>query len=312
MRKNRILALILTLVMVISLTACGSSKTSRIDPLMWIVKDGEGGCLYLMGTIHVGDERMETLPLKVTKTMDACDYLAVEFDILETENNTAGLLETMKSLMYTDGTTIKDHIDGEIYEDAKKIMEDSGIYNSALDYYVPIMWQQFVSEAFMQKTDLKAEYGADRALIEYANDKNIEVLDIESMELQMDMLKSLSPETQEYLLGASVLTTEDMYNKSLNAMYESWVEGDREKLETLVAADSGLTESVMNDEAKAAMDEYNEKMLTIRNQNMALAAERYIDGGATVLLAVGAAHMFGDDGIISLLESKGYTVEEWQ
>lgn len=45
---------------------------------------------------------------------------------------------------------------------------------------------------------------------------------------------------------------------------------------------------------------------------MALAAERYIDGGATVLLAVGAAHMFGDDGIISLLESKGYTVEEWQ
>lgn len=312
MRKNRILALILTLVMVISLTACGSSKTSQIDPLMWIVKDGEGGCLYLMGTIHVGDERMENLPLKVTKTMDTCDYLAVEFDILETENNTAGLLETMKSLMYTDGTTIKDHIDGEIYEDAKKIMEDSGIYNSALDYYVPIMWQQFVSEAFMQKTDLKTEYGADRALIEYANEKNIEVLDIESMELQMDMLKSLSPETQEYLLGASVLTTEDMYNKSLNAMYESWVDGDREKLETLVAADSGLTESVMNDEAKAAMDEYNEKMLTIRNQNMALAAERYIDGGATVLLAVGTAHMFGDDGIISLLESKGYTVEEWQ
>lgn len=312
MRKNRILALFLTLAMVISMTACGSVKTSSIDPLMWIVKDGEGGCLYLMGTIHVGDERMKNLPLKVTKTMDACDYLAVEFDILETENNTSELLETMQSLMYTDGTTIKDHIDSETYENAKKIMEDAGIYNSALDYYVPIMWQQFVTEALSQSGKLKTEYGADRALIEYANDNNIEVLDIESMEIQMDMLKSLSPETQEYLLGSSVLTTEDMYNRSLNAMYESWVEGDREKLETLAAADSGLTESVMSEEAKAAMDEYNEKMLTIRNQNMALAAERYIDGGATVLLAVGAAHMFGDDGIISLLESKGYTVEEWQ
>ena len=41
-------------------------------------------------------------------------------------------------------------------------MENSGIYNSALDYYVPIMWQQFVSEAFMRKSDLKTEYGADR------------------------------------------------------------------------------------------------------------------------------------------------------
>lgn len=312
MRKNRIIAIFLTFVMVITLTACEpDSQNSKINPAMWIVKDGEGGCLYLMGTIHLGDERMENLPTKVTKTLDACDYLAVEFDILESESDLTGMTQSMQSMMYTDGTTIKDHIDGEVYDKAKSILQDAGYYNQSLDYYTPIMWQQFVTEAYSQNSELKTRYGADRQLITYAKNHNIGVLDIESMELQMDMLKSLSPETQEYLLGSSVMSTSEMYNQSLKLMYESWVSGDVSTLETLTAADSGLTDVVMDDNIKSYMDEYNNKMLTIRNQNMALAAQRYIQGGATVLLAVGAAHMFGDDGIISLLENEGYTVEEW-
>lgn len=312
MRKNRIIAIFLTFVMVITLTACEpDSQNSKINPAMWIVKDGEGGCLYLMGTIHLGDERMENLPTKVTKTLDACDYLAVEFDILESESDLTGMTQSMQSMMYTDGTTIKDHIDGEVYDKAKSILQDAGYYNQSLDYYTPIMWQQFVTEAYSQNSELKTRYGADRQLITYAKNHNIGVLDIESMELQMDMLKSLSPETQEYLLGSSVMSTSEMYNQSLKLMYESWVSGDVSTLEKLTAADSGLTDVVMDDNIKSYMDEYNNKMLTIRNKNMALAAQRYIQGGATVLLAVGAAHMFGDDGIISLLENEGYTVEEW-
>lgn len=312
MRKNRIIAIFLTFVMVITLTACEpTSQNSKINPAMWIVKDGEGGCLYLMGTIHLGDERMENLPAKVTKTLDACDYLAVEFDILESESDLAGMTQSMQSMMYTDGTTIKDHIDGEVYDKAKSILQEAGYYNQSLDYYTPIMWQQFVTEAYSQNSELKTRYGADRQLITYAKNHNIGVLDIESMELQMDMLKSLSPETQEYLLGSSVMSTSEMYNQSLKLMYESWVSGDVSTLEKLTAADSGLTDVIMDDNIKSYMDEYNNKMLTIRNKNMALAAQRYIQGGATVLLAVGTAHMFGDDGIINLLENEGYTVEEW-
>lgn len=312
MRKNRIIAIFLTFVMVITLTACEpDSQNSKINPAMWIVKDGEGGCLYLMGTIHLGDERMENLPTKVTKTLDACDYLAVEFDILESESDLTGMTQSMQSMMYTDGTTIKDHIDSEIYDKAKSILQEAGYYNQSLDYYTPIMWQQFVTEAYSQNSELKTRYGADRQLITYAKKHNIGVLDIESMELQMDMLKSLSPETQEYLLGSSVMSTSEMYNQSLKLMYDSWVSGDVSTLEKLTAADSGLTDVIMDENIKSYMDEYNNKMLTIRNQNMALAAQRYIQGGATVLLAVGAAHMFGDDGIISLLENEGYTVEEW-
>lgn len=312
MRKNRIIPIFLSVIMVIALTACTpKTQTSQIDPLMWIVRDGDGGCLYLMGTIHVGDERMETLPVKVTKTLDACDYLAVEFDITETESDMSGLVQSMQEMIYTDGTTIKDHIDEETYEKAKSILTENGFYNSALDYYYPVMWQQFISEAYSLSSRLSAEYGADRALISYAKENSIGVLDIESMEIQMDMLKSLSPETQEYLLSSTVSADAETYSNSLEAMYESWIEGDEKSLELLTASDS-LGYLSADESEKAAADEYNEKMLTVRNKNMVLAAERYISGGKTVLLAVGTAHMFGDEGIISLLEDKGFTVEVWQ
>lgn len=312
MKKSRILAAIMTVVMAFSFTACGSgTKTSDANPLMWVVTDDEGGCLYLMGTIHMGDERIKELPERVTDVLGVCDYLAVEFDITETESDMASMIEEYQNFVYTDGTTIQDHVDSEVYEKAKTILEENGLYNAMMDYYMPIMWQQFVNQAYMQNSDLSVEYGADRGLIEYANNNDIEILDIESMSIQMDMLKAFSPELQEFLLSSVVATTSDMYNVSLNAMYEAWVTGDEKQLISIINSENDVSSSLLTEDAQELLDEYNEKMLTVRNENMALAAERYIEGGATVFLAVGAAHMFGDDGIIQLLENKGYTVEKW-
>ena len=40
----------------------------------------------------------------------------------------------MKPFVYSDGTTIKDHIDKELYDDAVALMTELGIYNFAMDY----------------------------------------------------------------------------------------------------------------------------------------------------------------------------------
>jgi uncharacterized protein YbaP (TraB family) len=64
-------------------------------------------------------------------------------------------------------------------------------------------------------------------------------------------------------------------------------------------------------EAEAAlMEEYNAKMLTERNIAMAEFARTQLLSGDTVFMAVGAAHMVGEDGIVSLLREMGYTVEK--
>lgn len=50
-------------------------------------------------------------------------------------------------------------------------------------------------------------------------------------------------------------------------------------------------------------------MLTDRNKGMADKAEEYMNDGKKVFFMAGAAHMYGDDGIVQLLKDRGYTVE---
>ncbi|MBR4439108.1 MAG: TraB/GumN family protein, partial [Clostridia bacterium] len=64
--------------------------------------------------------------------------------------------------------------------------------------------------------------------------------------------------------------------------------------------------SDLTDEERGLMEHYDKVMETDRNVGMADAAESYIKQGLNVFFVVGAAHMGGDDGVVALLESRGY------
>ena len=51
-------------------------------------------------------------------------------------------------------------------------------------------------------------------------------------------------------------------------------------------------------------------MLQDRNLRMADAAEQFLKGKEAAFVVVGAAHMVGRDGVISILEKRGYKVEQ--
>jgi uncharacterized protein YbaP (TraB family) len=53
-----------------------------------------------------------------------------------------------------------------------------------------------------------------------------------------------------------------------------------------------------------------ETLITGRNKRMLEAAEQFLRGKEQGFLVVGAAHMVGKEGIVRMLEKKGYTVEQ--
>lgn len=66
----------------------------------------------------------------------------------------------------------------------------------------------------------------------------------------------------------------------------------------------------VTDEEKAAAEEYNNAMTVVRNKLMVERAEEYLRDQKNVFYVVGLAHMLGDDGIVSSLENRGYTVSQ--
>ena len=59
-------------------------------------------------------------------------------------------------------------------------------------------------------------------------------------------------------------------------------------------------------------EEFYQTLLVKRNANWAGQIDTMMDGEGVIFIAVGAAHLAGDDSVQALLEQRGYTVERVQ
>lgn len=323
MRVKRLLSLFTAVVMLISFVACGycasepkakptasheAADVSGITPLLYKVTDSNGNTAWLFGSIHVGKEGMYPLPDYVIDAYRESDVLAVECDIVYFEEHAAENMQALYSLIYSDGTRISEHIDGQLYEDAVKILKNNNYYSSMLDYYIPSMWSQIIDSFVIQKTEYKAELGIDRHFINRAYDDEKPIYEIESVEFQNQMIAGFSPKLQELLLQTSVENySADNYGLLLSELVDAWCEGNEEKILELEQADTNGDS--LTPEQEMLVSEYNNAVVTERNITMADYVEDALASGDTVFICVGAAHVFGADAMVGLLKDRGYKAE---
>lgn len=332
---KRILALILALMMLLSFVGCKNDKADKDNnekaatsdsatknddsatkedtdkeqgssPVLYKVTDSDGNVAWLFGSIHVGSDIYYPLPAYVMDAYNSSDALAVEFNIKEFEKDIQAQMEALSLLVYTDGTDITDHIDEEVYDQAVEILEDNGMYNSMLDYYMPSMWSTFIDQCSYVKLEFDLENGIDKYFLNLADDEDKEIIDVESATLQYGMLADYSEELQIYLLESSI----EAYNKaeeekeSVDDLIAAWASGDEDSLISM------LNETEFeSDEEEELYEEYNNAMIVERNLDMADYAEEALKSGKEVFICVGAAHIVGDGAVAQLLKDRGYTVE---
>lgn len=284
------------------------SDDEQITPAMWKVTSANGDYMYMMGSIHLADESVNYMPDYFEEIYSECDALAVEVDINDLmEDLSSSALSMVSKMMYTDGTTIKDHISEETYDKAVELLKENNLYNSVWDYCIPYMWVSLIESKVYEKSGLDSNYGVDTVLIERANNDNKEVLEIESFEMQMEILTGFSDELQELMLKSYLEDgVIDAQAEAIKQLYDKWKSG------TITAEDVNeeTDEENLTEKEKALVDEYNNTLVDERNIGMADKAEEYIKSDDTVLMVVGAAHFYGDSGILQLMEDRGYTITQ--
>ncbi len=292
----------------------------KATPLFYHVTGENGQEMWLMGTIHVGDNRTGYLPQEVYDALDHADALAVEFDtdaFTEALENDDDLVSQVRdAYFYPDGSMTKDHLDEETYELGVKLLKATGNYYMNMEYMKPYFWGQSIENFFLQQGyGLVSEKGVDNRLLDRAREKGIEILDIESGVFQVQMMGNYSGELQELLLQDALGSDSAEYCASVDGLYEKWCQGNeevmRDELSTQVDT-SELTEEELAEyqEQKPLIDEYNKAMSYDRNQDMLQAAIDYLESGETIFYAVGLAHLLDDtNGLVDTLRAAGYTVE---
>lgn len=276
-------------------------------PLLYKVTDSDGSVVWLFGSIHIGREDFYPLPDYVTAAFESSDALAVEVDVVAFETDLQGQMAALQKLVYTDGTTIKDHVSEETYNSAVEILKDSGMYNVMMDYYMPTMWMSLIENSTYDKIGADAELGIDRYLIELANERDKEIREIESAEFQYGMLSGFSEELKVYLLEGAVEEYSDLdaaKDEYFNMM-DLWALGDEQGFSEYLKGES----EVEDPEEAILYEEFYDAMFTERNDGMTEYAENALSADEEVFICVGAAHVVGDGAMAEQLRALGYTVE---
>ena len=283
-----------------------------VHPMLFHVTGPDGQEGYLFGTIHVGDARSETALEKLLPWLDGCDALAVEFDVVGYEQRMMSDLALQMAyyapFVLSDGTKAEDHMPAELYEAAYALVKEAGLMPSIWKQYNLSMWSQLVEQAIITtRTSYDVSLGMDRLLIRHCYDRGIPVLDVESAELQTNLLAGFSEEL--YLLQLrDVLADVEGYAQDTDALYAAWAEGDYDRL--LAVLEGENDEADYSPEEWALLEDYSDKLLTQRNLGMRDKAVAWLQAGDKVFFAVGAAHLMDEDGLVALLRAAGYTVEQ--
>lgn len=289
-------------------------------PLFYHVTGPDGQEMWLFGTIHVGDNRTAHLPQEIFDALAASDALAVECDTEgfdeQCEEDEALQAQVSDMYYYSDGTTIEDHLEPELYEIALKYLKATGNYNMNSNYLKVFFWYNAIDNYYLQQGyQLTGDQGVEERLTKFAEENEIPLREVESSLFQIGMMSGFSEELTVWMLeGVPEYHGRDSWEGSME-LFELWCAGDEAALRELISCEvdtSEMTEEEIADyeEHIHLLEEYNNSMSHDRNEGMLKVAIDYLESGEVIFYAVGLAHLLDEtNGLVDALRAAGYTVE---
>jgi uncharacterized protein YbaP (TraB family) len=292
--------LVFTLVFPAACQPTDSSSETTSKSFLWEVTS-DSTTVYLLGSVHVAKADLYPLNRAIEDAYDDSRYVVVEVDVSST-----GLFESAELLMeigmYPPGEDLQNNIPADLYSrlTARLLELDSaGFFRYTKDAYEPWVVYTMLAELEYMELGYEAEYGIDMHFLDKAVKDGKDVLELESMEFQLEVLDSLPHELQVLLLEDAVdnpVTEEEM-----ERLFEIWRTGDAVAMEQMVFGDV---------EEYPQFQLINEKLIDERNYLMVDKIESYLGDNEVYFVIVGAAHLVGENGIVNLLIEAGYHVEQ--
>ena len=251
---------------------------------------------YIFGTMHSRDPRILYLPGVVMQV-----FIASSTAVFETSLKDDELARNQQRLLLRPGESLREKIGAERFDSLAKLVTPYGMSPATLDRIK--VWA--AATIISQPLPASGKTGRSLTLLDKELEKSARiagkrVVALESNKEQLDIFDTMPPTVQlEYLDQAMAEHSElDEELEKMTSYYLSgntgWIACDLE--ETLAGVSSALNKIMTAD------------LIYIRNHRM---VERMLPELArgNVFVGVGALHLPGDEGILSLLEEKGYVIE---
>ena len=287
---GRLLALAGALLSLGALAACGSPARDwpAPSPALWEVTGEDGTRGWLFGTIHALPDGAEWRTEAVDAALGDAGALVVEVAEL---GDRAAAAEAFDAVATSPGLPpLLQRVPAAQRPALAAAMERAGLAEAELARTESWAAALLIANGAREG---EAGNGVDRALLA----RGLPVVALESHAVQFAMFDRLAEPDQAVLLTEAA---REVGSGSEERLAEAWLTGDLAVLEREMRA--GIL----------ADPELREALLVARNRAWTEQVASLLAQGRRPFVAVGAAHMLGDEGLPPLLAARGYTVRRIQ
>jgi uncharacterized protein YbaP (TraB family) len=280
--------------------------------LLWRAKRGTAQ-VVLAGTYHFDDARHETLVNKLIPELRQAAMLLVEAGPKE-EARLQSEMATRADLMFDpDGPTLPEMLDESDWQRLSVALEARGIPPVFAAKFKPWYASILISMSPCAMSEIAGgATGLDKQLVAQAEAMNLPIRALEPYDTAFHLFDDVSETDQRDLLRGA-LSAEGQADDMTATLAEAYFAGETRLIwtfsEWLAREDDTLPPEVVEAQLKLSEDQLmvkrNRAWISVIEAASATAA------GKPVVMAAGALHLAGEDGVLNLMRQRGWMIEPY-
>jgi uncharacterized protein YbaP (TraB family) len=270
-------------------------------PALWRADAPGGGALFLLGSVHLGKDRIADFGPTIDAAWQRSDELVVEVDVSRIEPVEAARL-TQRYGTLPEGRTVRDAVSRKTWSELSGFLESRGYTELGVERWKPWFLAFTLVQLELRRAGYQLELGVDRLFLQRAQGSK-PIVGLETLDSQLGLFDGL-PAAQQELMLRDVLLRRDRIAKETEELIETWLSGDEARLEKLVFSPL---------EQLPEMEDFYDVVFFRRNRRMVDTLDALSADGKTRFVVLGAGHLLGERGIPHRLGARGWQLRRvWQ
>ncbi len=287
--------LIISLLATLSLGASTYAQENTSKGHVWKVSKN-GKTNYLGGSVHALRKSDSPLPLAYDMALKNADKIIFETDI-DVFKDPEIAQKMMLEGRIPDGKTLKDYISEDSYQLVDKVCKANAIPTEQIIMMKPMLGSMMISMNKLMKLGYDMTSGVDIILGQQAKKLGKSIGQLETPEQQLSFMLFFETDHVDELVQKQYKDF-DKLEDYMNRIVTAFKSGNSEQMNTLF-------NFWKNDYPKLY-----DILLTQRNRNWMKKIPTIYEEGNASFIVVGAAHLYGEVGLINQLKKQGYQLEQ--
>jgi uncharacterized protein YbaP (TraB family) len=285
------------LLILLCVATSGMLRAAEDQLPVWKVSSGQAE-VVLLGSVHLAYPDVYPLRQEIQQAFADADTLVVEVDVGGPNAFKLQQMMLQRGTLPT-GESLADQLSGPVWEKLVAYIESRGLPLELFLQLRPGLVMVTLSTMRMVELGMKPELGIDRYFLEMARGLK-PIVELETAQQQVDLLLSFPDD--DLLIEQTLLQLEEI-ERYLQPIYEAWQAGDEKALNHFLLEDELAREPRFKPIYEAMFDD--------RNYAMTDKISAYLGGSGRYFVVVGAGHLVGEKGIVSLLEKRGFKAQKF-